>query len=116
MVLGVGGRRGCAAACFVSFAGWILLPVAGIALVAALRWGRSVVATSAVGALTGAGIPFLVVAYIQRRGPGTVCWHSATGSGCDDYLDPRPWLVIGLVLVVSGAAAFSKARTRRLAN
>ena len=54
------------------------------------------------GFATGAGLPFLYVAYAQRRGPGSVCWTRGTASGCDDYLDPRPWLAIGLVLVVAG--------------
>jgi hypothetical protein len=72
--------------------------------------GRPYTATAPLGALTGAGVPFLLVAYLQRQGPGTVCWHTATASGCDDYLDPRPWLAIGLVLVLGGIGAFVGAR------
>jgi hypothetical protein len=48
----------------------------------------------------------LYVAYVQRKGPGTVSWHTATAGGTDTYMDPRPWLVAGLLLIVIGVAAF----------
>lgn len=57
---------------------------------------------SAFGLLAGAGLLSLSVAYLQREGPGTTCWHTATASGCDQHLNPIPWLVVG-VLLVSGA-------------
>jgi hypothetical protein len=56
---------------------------------------------SAFGAIAGVGALALVVAFLQRRGPGTVCWHTATASGCEDYLNPWPWLVVGVALVVT---------------
>jgi hypothetical protein len=101
---------GCAAMSFVSFIGVFFLPVAALSVLAALRWGRRSAGRSALGAITGAGVPFLIVAYVQRKGPGTVCWHTATASGCDEYLDPRPWLAIGLMLTLGGVAAFLVAR------
>jgi hypothetical protein len=58
------------------------------------------------GLLCGIGLLSLYVAYVQRKGPGTVSWHTATASGTDTYLDPRPWLVAGLLLIVVGIAAF----------
>jgi len=61
---------------------------------------------SAWGLLCGVGLLSLYVAYVQRRGPGTVSWHTATASGTDTYMDPRPWLVAGLLLIVVGVAAF----------
>lgn len=98
---------------FVSFIGVFFLPVAVLSVLAALRWGRRSAGRSALGAITGAGVPFLIVAYVQRKGPGTVCWHTATASGCDEYLDPRPWLAIGLMLTLGGVAAFLVARAGR---
>jgi hypothetical protein len=59
----------------------------------------------AFGLLSGAGAIALWVAWVQRKGPGIVYWHTATASGSDQYLDPRPWLAAGLVLVLAGVAA-----------
>jgi hypothetical protein len=61
---------------------------------------------SAFGILVGMGMLSLYVAYVQRKGPGTVTWHTATASGSETYMDPRPWLVAGLLLVAIGIAAF----------
>jgi hypothetical protein len=67
---------------------------------------------SALGLLAGMGLLALYVAYVQRKGPGTVYWHTATASGADQYLDPRPWLVAGLLLVTVGVVAFLWAQRR----
>jgi hypothetical protein len=63
---------------------------------------RSTLRQSWFGAMTGTGATSLYVAYVQRHGPGTVCWHTATAAGCDQYLNPWPWLVGGAALVVLG--------------
>jgi hypothetical protein len=60
---------------------------------------------SAPGLLTGAGLPLLLVAYLQREGPGTTCYRTATSSGCDGHLNPLPWLALGLLFVVAGWVA-----------
>jgi hypothetical protein len=54
---------------------------------------------SASGLLAGAGFVSLLIAYVQRQGPGTTCWHTATAAGCDQHLNPIPWLLAGLALV-----------------
>jgi hypothetical protein len=101
------------------FWAWALVGVAGalglislgpIALVPAFIAGvvmsRSHTGSrSAFGLLVGAGILSLFVAYVQRDGPGAACWHTASGSGCDQHLNPIPWLVAGIVLVVGGVIA-----------
>jgi hypothetical protein len=92
---------GAAAALSVVALGPILLvAVIGLATLLGLRrpasWG------SAFGFLTGAGAVLLYVAWVQRDGPGTTCWATATASGCDDHLNPLPWLAVGLVLFVAG--------------
>jgi hypothetical protein len=60
---------------------------------------------SAFGFLTGAGLPLLWVAYVQRQGPGTTCWHTASSAGCDQHLNPLPWLIVGITLVLTGLIA-----------
>jgi hypothetical protein len=60
------------------------------------------------GAMTGVGATSLYVAFVQRRGPGTVCWQTATASGCDQYADPWPWLIAGAALVVAGFVAHAR--------
>ena len=60
---------------------------------------------SSFGLMAGTGLVLIYVAYVQRRGPGTVCWQTATASGCDEYLNPWPWLVVGFALVVAGIVA-----------
>ena len=62
----------------------------------------------AFGALTGFGAVLLFVAYLQRQGPGTTCWHTATASGCDQHLNPLPWLVLGLILFVAGVVLHAR--------
>jgi hypothetical protein len=61
--------------------------------------------TAAFGSLTGAGLPLLWVAYVQRQGPGTTCWHTASSAGCDQHLNPLPWLIVGIALVLGGLIA-----------
>jgi hypothetical protein len=70
------------------------------------------------GVLTGAGLPLLFVAYVQRTGPGTNCYRTATSAGCDQHLNPVPWLVIGAVLVLAGLVLHTVqgAKHQRLAH
>ena len=62
---------------------------------------------SAYGLLVGIGAPLLLVAYLNREGPGTVChtFDGGRGSQCDDLYDPRKWAAVGLAFVVAGLAA-----------
>jgi hypothetical protein len=76
-----------------------LLPAA---LAVWLVTARSTLRRSAFGLVAGVGVVGLYVAYVQRRGPGTVCWRTATASGCDQYLNPWPWLASGVALVLVG--------------
>ena len=68
---------------------------------------------SALGILVGMGLLALYVAYVQRKGPGTVYWHTSTASGADQYLDPRPWLAAGIALIIVGVATFLWTERRR---
>jgi hypothetical protein len=79
--------------------GLLLLAVA-IAIMAAVRSTRR----SAAGAFIGAGIPLLYVAWADRNGPGNLCEHTATSTSCGQVSDPWPWLLVGIALIVLGAA------------
>jgi hypothetical protein len=61
-----------------------------------------VVLRSAFGFLTGVGLPLLWVAYVQRQGPGTTCWHTASSAGCNQHLNPVPWIIASITLVLTG--------------
>jgi hypothetical protein len=81
------------------------LPVAVVGL---FLWTRPQARRSAFGLLSGAGALFLYAAWVQRDGPGTTCWRTATASGCDQHLDPLPWLAAGAALVVAGFVAHAR--------
>lgn len=86
-------------------------PLLGLPTIVAgvLLWRlRSDARGAAVGLLTGAGALLLYVAWLQRDGPGTTCWHTATASGCDQHLNPLPWLVAGTALVAAGFVAYAR--------
>jgi hypothetical protein len=95
VVLGIAGALG-----MISFGWLLLLPTVALG---ALVWTRLPAARgSAPGLLTGAGVLLLYVAWVQRNGPGTTCWHTATAVGCDQHLNPLPWLVVGIALALGG--------------
>jgi hypothetical protein len=85
----------------------LLLPVAGVLAYGLSRFRGS--RDHSEGTLTGAGLPFLYVAYLNRQGPGTVCYTDGHGGGgCDEYLNPWPWLAIGVVLIVAGVLLYAR--------
>jgi len=97
---------GCAAALGTLSFGPIL--TAPVLLVAALMASREEARRAAFGLLTGVGMLLLYVAWVQRAGPGTTCWSNGTASGCDEHLNPLPWLVAGVALVIAGAVAHAR--------
>lgn len=89
----------------ISMLGLFTVPASALATIVLLR--RPAFRESAYGALIGIGAIPLFVAYDNRKGPGTVC-HTidrTMGTQCDQLLDPRPWLVAGIVLVAAGLVA-----------
>jgi predicted phage tail protein len=97
---------GCAAALgFVSLGILVLVPVA---VVGGLMASKPAIVRSAFGLLTGVGVLLLCVAWVQRAGPGTTCWHTATASGCDEHLNPLPWLVAGIAMFIGGVVGHAR--------
>jgi hypothetical protein len=84
---------------FLSLGVLALVPV----LVVAVLLGRRH-PINGFGLLSGIGIVLLVVAYIQRDGPGTTCSSTATSVSCASHLNPIPWLIAGLALFAAGIA------------
>jgi hypothetical protein len=89
----------------VSLGPLLLIP---IALIASVMASRPNIRRSAFGLVSGAGILLLVVAYLQRQGPGTTCWHKGAASGCDEHLNPIPWLIVGIACVIGGIVGHVK--------
>jgi hypothetical protein len=81
---------------------------APVFVIAVLMRSRPEIRRSAFGLLSGAGALLLYVAWVQRAGPGTTCWQTQTASGCDQHLNPLPWLVVGIALFVGGIAAHAR--------
>jgi hypothetical protein len=75
--------------------GLFVMPVAVLVLVVLAR--ARAAGPQMLGALSGAGVPALVVAGLQQ-GPGD--------------LDARPWLIVGLILVAAGVAGYVAVRPR----
>jgi hypothetical protein len=87
---------------------FLVFPAAGLLLVligGAMAATRPALRGSWFGAFAGIGAMLLYVAFVQRRGPGTVCWQTATAAGCDEYMNPWPWFGTGAAFVVASVAA-----------
>ena len=91
------------------------LAIVAVVLVVGIASSRPALRRSWFGVLAGIGATLLFIAFMQRHGPGTVCWQTATASGCDEYLNPLPWLVMGLTLVAIGVIAHAR-RKREAAS
>jgi hypothetical protein len=62
------------------------------------------------GLLTGAALPVLYVAWLNRDGPGEVCTRTATSLSCEDEWSPWPFVAVSLVLMVAGLVVFARRR------
>jgi hypothetical protein len=94
-VVGVGFGFG------ISQVGIFTVPASALVAIILLRQPRF--RGSAFGVLVGIGAVLLLVAYLNREGPGTVCETHRNGIECAYGLpDPKKWAAAGLVLVVLG--------------
>jgi hypothetical protein len=64
------------------------------------------------GMVSGAALPLLWVAWLNRDGPGQVCTVSATSQSCGDEWSPWPFVVVAAVFIVTGAVVFVRRRGR----
>jgi len=62
------------------------------------------------GLLTGAALPVLYVAWLNRDGPGDVCTSTATTQTCTEEWSPWPFVAAALVLAVAGLLVFARGR------
>ncbi len=91
--------------------GLFVLPLVIVGLTALLIWPGSRT-SAALGLISGLGLMPLVVAYLNRGGPGNVCTTTATSQSCTTEWSPWPWLAAGLLLIAVGAVAFAWLRAR----
>jgi hypothetical protein len=84
--------------------GLFVLPLPVLATVLLAR--RQPATSGLPGLISGLGVPFLYVAYLNRAGPGTICSTVTGGQECTDEWSPWPWLAVGVILLVLGVAAF----------
>lgn len=99
-----------AAVSILSVGIFVLPIVVALTVVVARRPGADVGATALV---SGLGLPLLLVAWLNRDGPGTVCTRTATGASCEDQSSPWPWLLAAVALGVAGVALTAR-RARAL--
>lgn len=93
----------------LSIGPYVLVVTIAVTIVLATRPGSRV---GLPGLISGLSLPLFYVAFLNRSGPGTVCTSTQTSRSCVDAWSPWPWLVIGLVLLVSGCVWFAMANRR----
>jgi hypothetical protein len=84
--------------------GLFAFPVAIAATVLLGRWRYPV--PGIFGLVSGFGLPFLFVAYLNRRGPASCNSPANVGHDCAQLWNPWPWLAIGLVVMLAGVGLF----------
>jgi hypothetical protein len=99
----------------ISVVGIFTVPASLLVTIVLLTQARLRQATF--GILVGIGAVLLLVAYLNREGPGTVCHTFSNGFECaEDLPDPRKWLAAGLVFIAAGIAGHlfaARMRVRR---
>lgn len=91
--------------------GLFTLPLAMTAVVVLLVRPSPRAALAAL--LFGAGFGPFFLAYFNRLGPGHVCHTDSYGVACGDYLDPWPWLLLGVALWGTAALLWAWPRLSR---
>ena len=106
----VAGAAGCFGVLSLPSVGpFVLL---GTLLLCAWLWSVFGVGRALGGCLTGAALPLLYVAWLNRDGPGDVCTSTPTSRTCAEEMSPWPLVVAAVVLVVVGIVVFGRPRGR----
>jgi hypothetical protein len=96
----------------VSLGPLVLIPAVVLIVVLARRGLR----VEAAGLPAACGAVFLFIAYVQRDGPGWHCTTTPDSVECGESADPRPWLVLGFLLVAVSIALVAGQHARRRAR
>lgn len=105
----VAGAGACFGVLSLLSVGWFVL--LGTVLLAAWLWSVFDRGWAMGGLLTGAALPVLYVAWLNRDGPGEVCTSTATSRTCGEESSPWPLVVAAMVLAVAGVVVLSRRRT-----
>ena len=86
-----------------------VLPIGAFAGLAVWLGGGNI---SAVGNAAGIGVWGLVLAWLNRHGPGDVCSHTIAETTCSQEWSPWPFLAAAILLVGVAVAMFVSLRRR----
>lgn len=64
---------------------------------------------STTGMVAGLAVAPLVLAWINRHGPGTVCRAIENGTSCEDQYSPWPFVVVAVAIMIGFVAAVRRA-------
>lgn len=85
--------------------GIVVLPIVLVlAMVAGRRGGTG---RGVLGLISGAGVPLLYVAWLNRDGPGQACHSITNGVECTEQMSPWPWLGVAFALMAAGVTLFA---------
>jgi hypothetical protein len=87
------------------------LLLAALFLCALLLW-RAGFGWGMAGLLSGAAAPLLLVAWLNRGGPGRVCTGDSRALTCTDEWSPWPFVGAAVLLAVAGLSVFLVRRDR----
>jgi MYXO-CTERM domain-containing protein len=62
------------------------------------------------GLLSGAALPLLYVAWLNRDGPGNVCSRNGSGITCTDEWSPWPIVGVAVLLLLAGLVVLARRR------
>lgn len=86
--------------------------LAGTAVLMVLALALHIDRRPAAAVLIGAGTIPLLLAWLNRSGPGTICERTPTSISCGEQYNPWPFVAVAVALVALGAILVIAARKR----